>query len=214
MQPSVDEAEERALKKRRLVLEVEQAEFALQQAREQAEQAREKAVFALQQARDLHHLQQNSQTLTLLESYEASRTIDLKTKQMLKDHALSALMPRLGRALLTNEGTEQAGEEDLTITEVMQELGVGLSPETKQGVGRIAARMYRDTYHEEPLKNKQVINGKEHYVAWYKRKHEDLLVNAVNEYKTVQSRKRAPGQLSMSQCAGFTRADTSSAAGN
>eukprot|EP00961_Rhodomonas_salina_P073809 991856-Rhodomonas_salina.1 len=74
MQQSVDDAQDRALKRRKLVLELEQAEFALQQAQE------------------LHDLQHNERTLALLQSYEASSTIDAKTKQMLKDHALDTLL--------------------------------------------------------------------------------------------------------------------------
>eukprot|EP00961_Rhodomonas_salina_P199169 2686602-Rhodomonas_salina.1 len=62
----------------------------------------------------------------------------------------------------------------------MRDHGVELSQEAKQAVGRFAAGMYRAMYHEDPPKNKQVVNGKEQYVAWYKRKHEDLLIKAVN----------------------------------
>ena len=129
---------------------------------------------------------------------------------MLKDHALSTLLSRRGKTQLLIESGEanqdDEWEEDLTITEVLRDLGVEPSHEAKQAVGRIAARMYRDTHHAEPLKNKQVIQGKEQYVVWYKRKHEGFLVDAVNEYRTTQSRKREPGQRSVTQCPGFTPA--------
>eukprot|EP00961_Rhodomonas_salina_P199170 2686603-Rhodomonas_salina.1 len=42
----------------------------------------------------------------------------------------------------------------------MRDHGVELSQEAKQAVGRVAASMYRAAYHEDPLKNKQVVNGK------------------------------------------------------
>eukprot|EP00961_Rhodomonas_salina_P053027 711398-Rhodomonas_salina.1 len=107
---------------------------------------------------------------------------------MLKDHALNTLLCRQPerKAQLLLESDQKSNdensndEEDLTITEVMQDHSVELSQEAKQAVGRFAAGMYRAAYNEDPLKNKQVVNGKEQYVAWYKRKHEDLLIKAVN----------------------------------
>eukprot|EP00961_Rhodomonas_salina_P002679 37014-Rhodomonas_salina.1 len=102
---------------------------------------------------------------------------------MLKDHALNTLLcrqPERKAQLLLETDQNSTDEEDLTITEVMRDHGVELSLEAKQAVGRFAAGIYRAAYHEDPPKNKQVVNGKDQYVAWYKRKHEDLLIKAVN----------------------------------